>query len=66
MEDTSKTESFIMDCAQAEIAAVKLTHREAHIVLCSFHVCRAFCRKTRNPIVKNYLCRLVQCKRRSE
>nr|CAH8850907.1 unnamed protein product [Trichobilharzia regenti] len=66
MEDTSKTESFIMDCAQAEIAAVKLTHRQAHIVLCSFHVCRAFCRKTRNPIVKNYLCRLVQCKRRSE
>nr|CAH8874164.1 unnamed protein product [Trichobilharzia regenti]CAH8876050.1 unnamed protein product [Trichobilharzia regenti] len=45
MEDTSKTESFIMDCAQAEIAAVKLTHRQAHIVLCSFHVCRAFCRK---------------------
>ncbi|CAH8849335.1 unnamed protein product [Trichobilharzia szidati] len=66
MEDTSKTETFIMDCAQAEIGAVKLTHREAHIVLCSFHVCRAFCRKTRNPIVKNYLCRLIQCKRRSE
>ncbi|CAH8861498.1 unnamed protein product, partial [Trichobilharzia szidati] len=66
MEDTSKTETFIMDCAQCKLGAVKLTHRQAHIVLCSFHVCRAFCRKTRNPIVKNYLCRLVQCKSRSE
>ncbi|CAH8842389.1 unnamed protein product [Trichobilharzia szidati] len=66
MGGTSRTETFIVDCAPSKITAVKVTHRQAHIVLCPFHVCRAFSKKTRNPLVKNYLCRLVHCEWRAE
>ncbi|CAH8476919.1 unnamed protein product [Schistosoma margrebowiei] len=60
MNGTSQTETFVMDCARPIISAVELTHRTAHIALCSFHVCRAMCKKTRNPIIKQYLCQLVR------
>ncbi|TNN09987.1 Transposase, partial [Schistosoma japonicum] len=59
MGDTSSTETFVMDSSYAEIAAVSQTHRNANIQLCSFHVCRALCRKTRDRRAKAYLCRLV-------
>ncbi|TNN07186.1 Transposase [Schistosoma japonicum] len=59
MGDTSSTETFVMDSSHAEIAAVSQTHRNANIQLCSFHVCRALCRKTRDRRAKAYLCRLV-------
>ncbi|CAH8467598.1 unnamed protein product [Schistosoma margrebowiei] len=60
MNGTSQTETFVMDCTRSIISAVELTHRTAHIALCSFHVCRAMCKKTRNPIIKRYLCQLVR------
>ncbi|KAH9583477.1 Zinc finger, SWIM-type containing 3 [Schistosoma haematobium] len=60
MNGTSQTETFVMDCARSIISAVELTHRTAHIALCSFHMCRAICKKTRNPITKQYLCQLVR------
>ncbi|CAH8467157.1 unnamed protein product [Schistosoma curassoni] len=60
MNGTSQTETFVMDCARSIISAVELTHRTAHIALCSFHVCRAICKKTRDPIIKQYLCQLVR------
>ncbi|VDO48376.1 unnamed protein product [Schistosoma margrebowiei] len=54
----SQTETFVMDCARSIISAVELKHRTAHIA--PFHVCRAMCKKTRNPIIKQYLCQLVR------
>ncbi|VDP70902.1 unnamed protein product [Schistosoma mattheei] len=60
MNGASQTETFVMDCARSIISAVELTHRTAHIALCSFHMCKAMCRKTRNPITKQYLCQLVR------
>ncbi|VDP34978.1 unnamed protein product [Schistosoma mattheei] len=41
MNGISQKETFVMDCARSIISAVELTHRTAHIALCSFHVCRA-------------------------
>ncbi|VDP01531.1 unnamed protein product [Schistosoma margrebowiei] len=60
MNRTSQTETFVMDCSRSIISAVELTHSTAHIAPCSFHVCRAMCKKTRNPIIKQYLCQLVR------
>ncbi|CAH8572798.1 unnamed protein product [Schistosoma guineensis] len=42
MGDTMLTETFVMDCARCESAAVCITHEHANIILCAFHVIRAF------------------------
>ncbi|CAH8286937.1 unnamed protein product, partial [Schistosoma margrebowiei] len=59
MGDTTKTETFVMDCARSESAAVRITHGHANIILCAFHVIRAFRKKTTDKILKTYLTRLV-------
>lgn len=38
---------------------MKTTHCTAHIVLFSFHMCRALFKKTLHPVLKQYLCQLV-------
>nr|CAH8832109.1 unnamed protein product [Trichobilharzia regenti] len=60
MQNTSITETFIMDSASCEISAVRNSQIQAKIVICAFHVCRAFSRKTRNPFVRRFLYRLVK------
>ncbi|CAH8652379.1 unnamed protein product [Schistosoma curassoni] len=37
MGNTTKTETFVMDCARSESAAVRITHGHANIILCAFH-----------------------------
>ncbi|CAH8521511.1 unnamed protein product [Schistosoma intercalatum] len=59
MGDTMLTETFVMDCARCESAAVRMTHGHANIILCAFHVIRAFRKKTNDKIMKAYLTRLV-------
>ncbi|CAH8615061.1 unnamed protein product [Schistosoma curassoni] len=59
MGNTTKTETFVMDCARSESAAVRITHGHANIILCAFHVIRAFRKKTNDKILKTYLTRLV-------
>ncbi|CAH8874201.1 unnamed protein product [Trichobilharzia szidati] len=60
MQNTSITETFIMDSANCDISAVRNSRIQAKIVICAFHVCRAFSRKTRNPFVRRFLYRLVK------
>ncbi|CAI2725967.1 unnamed protein product [Schistosoma spindalis] len=62
MGTTRRTETFVMDCARSESAAVRITHGHANIILCAFHVIRAFRKKTRDKIVRTYLSRLVNAK----
>ncbi|VDP42319.1 unnamed protein product [Schistosoma curassoni] len=45
MGTTTRTETFVMDCERAESATVRITHGHANIILCVFHVCRAFRKK---------------------
>ncbi|CAI2733104.1 unnamed protein product, partial [Schistosoma spindalis] len=49
--NTSKTQTFVIDCARAESAAVRITHSNDNIILCVFH--------THNKILRTYLTRLV-------
>ncbi|CAH8443541.1 unnamed protein product [Schistosoma guineensis] len=37
MGNTTKTETFVMDFARSESAAVRITHGHANIILCAFH-----------------------------
>ncbi|CAI2728933.1 unnamed protein product [Schistosoma spindalis] len=60
---TYDTRTFVMDSAATEISAVQSTHNHADIVLCSFHVLRAFFRKFRNPDVRKCLEHLVKTRR---
>nr|CAH8853116.1 unnamed protein product [Trichobilharzia regenti] len=45
MVDTSKTLTFTVDCATAQMNALKEEFPSCNIVLCLFHVCQAFRRK---------------------
>ncbi|CAH8538593.1 unnamed protein product [Schistosoma guineensis] len=60
---TYATRTFIMDSAATEISAVQSTHSHSNIILCSFHVLRAFFRKFRNPDVRKCLEQLVKTRR---
>uniref|UniRef100_A0AA85IZV8 ZSWIM1/3 RNaseH-like domain-containing protein n=1 Tax=Trichobilharzia regenti TaxID=157069 RepID=A0AA85IZV8_TRIRE len=55
MVDTSKTLTFTVDCATAQMKALKEEFPSCNIVLCLFHVCKAFRRKFPNQLVKKWL-----------
>nr|CAH8857968.1 unnamed protein product [Trichobilharzia regenti] len=58
MVDTSKTLTFTVDCATAQMKALKEEFPSCNIVLCLFHVCKAFRRKGKqfpNQLVKKWL-----------
>ncbi|CAH8840204.1 unnamed protein product [Trichobilharzia szidati] len=59
MTDTSKTLTFTVDCATAQINALKEEFPRCSIVLCLFHVCQAFRRKFPNKLVKKWLYRMA-------
>ncbi|CAH8821594.1 unnamed protein product [Trichobilharzia szidati] len=45
MGDISKTQTFTVDCATAQIKAIKEEFPRCSIILCLFHVCQAFRRR---------------------
>ncbi|CAH8863473.1 unnamed protein product [Trichobilharzia szidati] len=56
---TDATKTFIMDNCQAEISSVQQVFPHCRIVLCSFHVLRAFGRKFRNSDIRFVLRRML-------
>ncbi|CAH8827144.1 unnamed protein product [Trichobilharzia szidati] len=59
MGDISKTQTFTVDCATAQIKAIKEEFPRCSIILCLFHVCQAFRRRFPNQRVKKWLYRMA-------
>ncbi|CAH8487543.1 unnamed protein product [Heterobilharzia americana] len=60
MGETSSIRTFVIACARVLKVAIKTVFPNVDVVLCAFHVCRAMCKRTRNPTPKQYLCRLFR------